>query len=235
MAYLKSNARVSFEHRVDNLKKTAKKAAYRYKKIPSDVRDVTFHAAILETSAALEEYIKVLLDDYKYKIQQSGLPLKNLPNSIRTYLLIKRIRPHFENLTYFGDERRALHRLDIDSNHFKVLNPNASVGHDIDIVSILDGKKYPSPKNWHILFLRLGIINIFDCVNNRLKRDSISFLESFNDVRTTLAHGHPPNLTYIDIQRHLDNMKSFVNGVDRVLCTHFCNYSGKCTWPHSVS
>lgn len=233
MSYLRSAARDAFEQRINKLRSAAKVAGTKSQGVPSQVREIAFHAAILETSAALEEYIKSLLEDYEFKALQFNLPLARLPDSIRTHLFIQRTRPHFENLSFLNDEKRALKKLDIKSDFFQVLDSNATVGTDIKIISVIEGKKYPSIQNWEILFLRLGITNIFAQVNIRLRRDSKFLLESFNDVRTALAHGEPPNLTYQDIQRHLDNMKSFIKGVDRVLCSHLCYCSGKEIWPTS--
>lgn len=231
MSYVKSSSRTAFEGRIDGLRKSAKVASTKSRKIPREVRDLAFHAAILETSAALEEYIKNLLEDYAYRSRSIGLQMGRLPQSVRTFLLIHGTLPHFENLALSRDERRALEKLDINGKAFSVLDPTAPIGRDVNIGALLDKKKYPSPKNWITLFCRLGIKDIFAAADVRLKRDTKLLLQSFNDVRTALAHGEAPSLTYDDVVRHLGNMKCLVGAVDRVLFSHLCSHSGKPSWP----
>lgn len=231
MSYKKSGARKAFEERVEGLRTSSRLASTKSKRIPRELRNLTFHAAILETSAALEEYIKNLLEDHVFRLQSAGLSIGTLPRAIRTFLLIKRTLPHYENLAFSRDEKKALEKLDIDGDAFVVLDQTAPVGRSIRVAVLLDKRKYPSPKNWAILFCRLGINNVFSAADRRIRRDTKSLLESFNDVRTALAHGQAPDLTYDDVSRHLGNMKSFVGAVDRVLCSHLCRHSGRDAWP----
>lgn len=231
MSYWKSDSRKSFEVRVKYLKSSSKAASTKANKVPRDVRDLSFHAAILETSAALEEYIKNILEDYIFLLKKEGILLGKLPLETRTFLLIQKTLPHYENLVSSRNEKRALEKLNIDSEAFYFLDSSAPVDQTLKVSILLDKKKYPSPKNWSLLFYRLGVKDIFSETEKRLKRDTKLLLQSFNDIRTALAHGEAPNLTYADVVRHLENMQSLVGAIDRTLCTHMCKYTGKHSWP----
>jgi hypothetical protein len=231
VSYKKSDSRKSFECRVEKLRVSSRIASVGVNNIPREVRDLSFHAAILETSAALEEYVKNFLEDYIFILKVRGVSIGDLPREIRTFFLIKKTLPHYENLAFSRDEKRALEKLNIDSEAFYLLDPGALVDQSFKVDILLDKKKYPSPKNWNVLFYRLGVKDIFSATEKRLRRDTKSLLQSFNDIRTALAHGEPPGLTYNDVFRQISNMQSLVGAIDRVLCTHICKYTGKDTWP----
>lgn len=231
MSYCRSSARIAFDDRVSQLKKSAKNVSSYSGVIDGPVRDLVFHAAILETSAAIEEYIKELLEDYDYKLRSGGVKLSLLPGEMKTYLLLREIRPHFENYILSRDERKALRKMGVDSGLFGVLDRSAPFNGRLKTAFVLEEKKYPSPKNWVGLFFRIGVRDIFSELGCEIQRNAKDMLQSFNDVRTALAHGQPPPMTYSDVERNLDDMMLLVRGVDRVLFRHFSRHSGRDTWP----
>lgn len=230
MPYKISRARKEFEVRVSSLKRNVRVASIKKLAIPYEIQQLTFHAAILESSASLEEYIKMLFLNFEHAAVRQPLEVNKLPPKWRSFIFFNSTRPVFENYFYSREERRMLNSLDIDGGLFDIAHAGTAINQNMKLSSVLDGRKYPSPGNWDRLFQRLGVTNIFGEVSSVLKRDSKSILESFNDVRTAIAHEYPPGLTVADVLHYLDNLLHFVRGIDRVTYRHLYEYAGESCW-----
>ena len=90
--------------------------------------------------------------------------------------------------------------------------------------------KYPSVKNLKILYIRIGINDIFNEVARRGQKDYKSQLESFLSIREAIAHQEAPVMTFQDVERHLDNLIDFINKIDRVVYSHITKISGEGYW-----
>lgn len=231
MPYTRSRARLGFEAQVRELKTAARRASLKRHQIPLDIKTLTFHAALLETSAGLEVYVKTLIEDYAYQAQSNSLRVEHLPPKLRSYVLFCGVRNAFEKYFSSGDEKELLNSLDLDAHLFDVAREGSNLNSSMRLTAVPDGRKYPSPRNWELLFRRLGINNLFGSVSSVLKRDAKSMLESFNDVRTAIAHESPPSLTKADVMRHLDNAIDFSRGVDRVAYRQLCAHGKHVCWP----
>lgn len=231
MAYRKSAARNEFESKIQRLKSTVRQASRKKQQLPVDIRNLAYHAAVFETSAGMEEYVKSLFDGFAYRIRQKGATTDHIPSALRTFIFVSRVKTKFESYLYSGDEKTMLAALDVNSSAYDVIRPGSILDKTARIEAVCVERKYPSPKNWQRLYQRVGMPDVFGLVSSALSRDAESLLESFNDVRTAIAHENPPDLTITDVVRHLDNMIDFVRALDRVTFQYMNKYAiGRC-WP----
>ncbi|MCE8050504.1 hypothetical protein HOP61_04280 [Halomonas daqingensis] len=232
MSYARSRARISFEKRVGELKNTARSVSYKRDRTSHRVRELVYHAAVFETSAALEEYVIQVFEDYHFSLLGNKNKMKDLPDAVRSYIFFSEIKGLFSNYILTGDERKFLESIDFNGNAFSVTFHDKDYDATINMKKVVDGKKYPSPRNWESLFYRIGLKGIFTRIDPLIKRSSKMMLVSFNDVRTAIAHESPPELNFGDISMHMNNMLVFIRGLDRVLFSHICKATGKSTWPN---
>ncbi len=237
MPYQKSDARNEFEDRIAALIKTARIASKKKNNIPSAVRDLTYHAAVFEASACLEEYIKSVIDDFAFRVKAHNPPLKakDLPSAVRSFIFLKSSISMYERYLYAGDERKLLRELDVNSSVFEITKDDNILTNKVTLSCIYNEKKYPSTKNWRRLFSRLGVNDVFGSVSSIIKRDAEATLTSFNDVRTAIAHQIPPSLALSDVIRNLSNALLLVKGIDRLLYRHFTAHAGQCCWPATAN
>lgn len=235
MSYARSDARKAFDCKILSLKRTARTASYNINSVPNSVRDLTYHAAIFEASACLEEYIRTLIDGVEYLLKSNSKAVDHLPKELRTFLFINNIKVKFKNYYLSEDEGRALRELQIRKPLYNILHDEQVVDSTLRIDSVYTNKKYPSVNNWRLLFKRLGISDIYGSVSSILSRDSEAILDSFNDVRTAIAHQIPPSLTINDVIRHLDNLIVFIRATDRVVYRHLVRDVGSECWPDGSS
>ncbi len=101
------------------------------------------------------------------------------------------------------------------------------------ISQIYADKKYPSPKNLQKLFFRLGIDNIFDEISKKLRKDSKKELDSFNSVRTSIAHeAQITGLSLDDIKAKLTSIIKITEAIDIILFDHFKSHTGAESWKY---
>jgi hypothetical protein len=231
MSYSKSSSRVAFENRARYLSISVKEAHIKRLAVPESIRNLVLRAAILDASAALEQYFEILLEDYQFNLRQSETRVANLPEAMWKFHFVSAVQGQFHSFTVSGDERKIVRELDCDALKTRYFLADAKVDRAFDLVCIVKDRKYPSVKNWKGLFFRLGLNDGFASVDRILRRDSKLLLRSFNDVRSTLAHGGSVSLTPLDVTRHLKNLQDVVRAIDRVLFGHLCKHSGKETWP----
>ncbi|MFP5300328.1 HEPN domain-containing protein [Cobetia sp. SIMBA_158] len=232
MAYSKSTSRKSFEEKVDHLLRTARLASLKRANNSASVIELVMHAAIFETSAALEEYIKDFFEHYEFVLHRNECLISNLPQNTIAFLYLKANKVSSSLYIEKRDERKAIEKVCIDENSLKLLNANQIFTRGLGLKNIISDKKYPTPKNWKLLFNRFGINDFHVKVDPILKGSSRNIMDSFNDIRTAIAHENPPALTFLDISKHLDNIVKLVSALDRMLHTHVCSHSGKPSWPN---
>jgi hypothetical protein len=230
MPYARSRARKIFEDRVIELRSSAKLASIKKRKFPEELKDLVYHAAILQTSAAIEEYVKQVIEDYQHRLITDSKKIKDLPQLTRAFILFSSTKNIHSSYLATNDEKKAIDKIDLNSPMFHSLFHDQEISHNTGLKNLLNGKKYPSPDNWETLFYRFGIVKIFSKMDANIKKPSKWMLTSFNDIRNSLAHEEPPDLTLGDINLHLNNMLDFVRGADKVIHKHICKVSGNSTW-----
>jgi hypothetical protein len=110
------------------------------------------------------------------------------------------------------------------------LNLTNTFSNAINPKSVLATNKYPSIKNLKILYIRIGISDIFNEVAKRGQKDYKSQLESFLSIREAIAHQEAPVMTFQDVERNLNNLIDFINKIDRVVYSHIAKVSGEVYW-----
>jgi hypothetical protein len=205
-------------------------ARLRTKKLPSDVREAIFQNCVFLLSATLEDFIADVLAHWFGELIRQGANAAKLPESTRFYLITQAIEQSFFNYVGDGDEvklasnviaKRGVLDLADASKPLPVLDYKAAV---------VAARRFPSTKNFDRLFGRIGIAKMSARMNARVKGDFLLGLQSFMDVRNALAHEAPPPITDIDVDRHIRNVRKWINGIDRELYSHVAKTSGSGLW-----
>jgi len=230
MPYSKSAAKKSFDARVKDLDRHARHAAYRNKKMRNEIRDLVFHSVIFHLSAALEDYVASLIGSWIHQVVARGMRSNALPPVARSYVIFHRQKVHYANFLSTNDEARILKRLAIANEEYKLLNEELEVPKILTPSIMLHEKKYPSSDNIKTLFNRIGVSNVFDLLGKRLEIDVELALKSFGDIRTSIAHESPPNLSMVDIESQIGFIKSLAGAIDRLMYSHVRECSGEQCW-----
>lgn len=228
MPYAKSVYRRDFETRVRDLLNEARNA----QRLPPErgaIRDMVFQCAIFQTSAALEVYIKLLIEGWVFalKTQNKSADLPDLP---RGFLITSRLRKHFDQFAYTGDEAQILRSIPREYQAWPIFDPNFLFPPYFDGKLFHEKTAYPSFKNLKRLFLRVGIDNFQAQMNRLLKSDVETLVENFQSIRTALAHSSPPALTLLDVKNNLADMDRLVRCIDRVFFRHVARHGGVVCW-----
>lgn len=229
MPYTISQHRKDFEIRTNELRK-ASSIAQRDANVPAVIRDLVFQCCILQTSAAIEEYIRSVFDGWAFKVRNSAQSFASIPMRTRAAIAKERLLPHFLGYNYTSDEKVLLQKLEGEADIWPMLQGVAPITATFEGRTIFDSRKYPSEKNMKVLFARIGIDNPFDQMASVMKADAELRLTGFNSIRTALAHSNPPQLTHLDVKREVLNMQSIVRAVDRVLHRHLTRQCGVSAW-----
>ncbi len=229
MRYSVSPFRSEFDERTNALISTAYRAE-RNSKVSSDIRDLVFQAAILQSSAAMEDYIKRTFDAWAFRVKNTAANCNAIPLRTRISFAKGRLVSHFSALNYNADEAQFLRRLEQETTLWQVLQGDLAIPPHFDGTSVYLERKYPSVKNLKVLYARIGVDNIFDQISRIIRSDAEMRLESFNSLRTALAHAQPPQLTYIDVKRNVLEAQSLVRGMDRVAHKTLSTYIGASIW-----
>jgi hypothetical protein len=232
MPYRMSSARKAFDAEVAQLV-TDLRSAHQGKALNATMRTHIVCSCVLLGMARLEVYVADLITDWLNEVNGSGVVSSRLPQRLRAfYLHDSGVVNAFKSLLVSEDEgsfltsvggslSSASYHLAIDTSPAPKLYPKR----------LIEDKKYPSPKNVHRLFYRVGFESIFNELNRSAKADMKLILQSFNDIRTAVAHeGVPPGASYKDIIRHLRDVQRFVYHLDRVMYKHVSVHSGSATW-----
>jgi hypothetical protein len=232
MPYTKSRARKVFDTEVNQMISVIRDA-YSSKANSSDVKVYVLSSAVMLCTARLEVYLEDLVNDWVHRINSSNQICKSLPDNLRAHCLNNgSVMSAYRQFIALNDEMAFLksignalsaksYVLGVDGESVPKLNSNQIHG----------GKKYPSPDNVKHLFNRLGIDRVFEKFNTKAKADVKASLQSFNDIRTAVAHqGIPVGANDKDIKNRLLEMKRVVSYIDKVFYTHVCKYTGSATW-----
>lgn len=232
MPYSKSRSRVSFESNLSNLLSLSRKASYKNSTFSYDYQNMIYQSSIFLVCASIEEYIKSFIEDLIFEYRSKSATLGEIPQNSKTLALLNNQQHIFKSYVFNGDEARTLKKLQVNENIFAVLDESAILNYEVVAKTIIGTKKYPSLKNLKVLYNRIGITDIMAEANRRGARDFKSQLESFLNIREAISHQAPPPLTFTDVLRNFNNIKSLINYIDRIKYTHINKISGSNYWPN---
>lgn len=231
MPYSKSKARREFEATHTKLLSLARRISYRNVILSYDHKNMIFQSSIVLLCSSLEEYLRVFVEDMFFKYRTNGAALSEIPLNPRTFSLFHKQRAIYEGYIHNKDETRVLENLKVTNPHiYSVIDDNVILTNHIDAKTIVNDKKYPSPKNIKILYNRLGIKNVFALTNSTGQKDYELLLRSFLDVRETIAHQQSAQLTFNDVKRNFENIKDLLDKLDRISFKYICQVSGQRYW-----
>lgn len=228
MAYKKSAYRMDFDQRLNFLRAEVRKAN-RFSEDHHDIRDMVFQCAIFQTSAAIESYLKLILESWVQEIKVRNLG-NCLPDNLRGHLALRKFVTPFERYVATRDELAIAKALGGERDFWAVMTGSAVLPAYVKGADVHDGSSYPSYRNIHKLFWRIGIVNIHDKICSILKRDVETMIESFQSIRTALAHAAPPTVTLTDVRDRLDDMSQLIRAIDRILYKHINLHGGCVCW-----
>lgn len=228
MSYSKSAYRTDFDERLRSLRREANRAS-RLRPPLHDLRDMVFQCAIFQTSAAVESYLKLAIESWfqEIKVLARG---DRLPRNVRGYFAARKLSGPFERYVSTRDEIPLAASLAQETTFWPMMMGSATIPPYVDGKDLHAGTAYPSFKNLKRLFQRIGIQNIHGDVAAILQRDVENMIESFQGVRTALAHASPPVITVQDVREKLDDMSELVRAIDRVFYRHVLAHGGSDCW-----
>ena len=232
MPYSKSRARKDFEHYISNLKRSVRLISLKKSVNSYDIKLMIYHSSLFLLSAAIEEYLKELISDWIYELNNSGADTGHLPIETRTYILMHKQFPEYKKYLFQEEERAAINNLKIDKPYYNLVGSGNDIPDEFTLERMLDRRKYPSIKNLKVLFKRIGINNVFVEVNMRAKKNLETSLDSFLSIREAIAHQNAPQLTVNDVKRHFDNITLLISYIDRVTYSQIVRISGIAIWPN---
>lgn len=231
MPYLKSAARKDLEEAVYYYKALSKKSSLKKNKINYELTQCVYKTAIFQTSAALEEYIQSVFEDWITALHSNNKTIESVPNELVYWGIGKKSLHIYKKYLLDNNESEFIKDL-INKNEIPPFYDNKSnVKSVINHMEFVRDRKYPSNKNISTLFNRFGMCDIFKKIHKKSKKDYRLILKSFSDKRTEIAHRFPSeNLTHTDIKTNLHNVTEIVNQLDRILYSHVCKTSGTDCW-----
>lgn len=230
MPYSKSLARQDFESEFFRIKKLAKKSSFASSPISYDHKQLIFQSCIFNLSARIEDYTKSLIEGILFNYRSRGAKLSDLHENIRIKGIIDNQTIHYRNYYNQSDEKKLIQNLSIKKGTFNLLDDDIVFVNQVKSINIISTNKYPSVKNLKKIYNRIGIEDIVAKINAESKRDLKTAFESFLNLRESIAHQSPPNITFQDVERHYDNVKQYINFIDRIVYKHICKFSTSKYW-----
>lgn len=228
MPYKRSSHRVDFDQRVDFLLKKARRAQ-RFRASDADIRDLVFQCTIFQTNAAMETYLRLLIESWAHEIR-SHKRGKVTPTSTRAFLTLKNLEKPFAKYHFDGDEKVLAATLQRQSDLWPFMLGVDELPSLFSGVALHDKTAYPSAKNIRRLFARLGIDDMMGRLSKNLHRDVDILISDFQSVRTALAHSLPPSITILDVEKLLADAKALVGSIDRIFHKHVMTHGGPNCW-----
>jgi hypothetical protein len=228
MSYKKSSYRIDFENRIKFLKGEAAKA----NGLPAthhDIRDMAFQCAVFQTSAAVETYLRLSVESWFQQIKLRSLGAA-LPDNLRGHLATRKFSRAFERYVATREELPLSVTLGAEKKFWDVMIGAAALPSYLAGKDVHDGVSYPSYKNLHRLFSRIGVQDVHGRLAAILKRDIETMIEGFQSVRTALAHSAPPTITLKDVRSLLSDMADLVRALDRILHHQVRKHGGDVCW-----
>ncbi|MCK4825000.1 hypothetical protein KA005_55135 [bacterium] len=229
MPYKSSLSRKDFIQETNQILETSRKASLKKTGIPNPAIDMILQAAIFKTSAHLEEYLKSTVSDWIFNALENDSSAKTLPDELRWFFISNSYLNEYKRFIYTNDESRLITDLKVKKENL-LHDDSQAISGLIHPMVILGNRKYPSIKNIKSLFNRIGISNIFQKIDKKTHRAFEPILRSFLDVRESIAHQNPPNLTLKDVVDHIRNIQILVSAIDRVLFSHVVACHGSQCW-----
>lgn len=230
MPYSKSKSRKYFDLIILDLTKTVKDTGTPQSQIPNIILQSVYKSVIFQSSAALEDYLKSLFEDWLFMIDRNNILTNNIPKELVYWELGRRQVSIFKKYILNGDEKKFVNELSKE-NSFKILLSDNSHAKDLLTKDFFMDKKYPSIRNIESLFARFGIKNIFDELGKTGRKNYRILLKSFSDKRTEIAHQYPStDLTGLDTLNSLNFLINFVNCIDRVVHNYVTKTTGNLCW-----
>jgi hypothetical protein len=232
MPYTRSVHRKEFEARLGYLASECLLAEKLGAGHPN-IRDMVFQCAIFQTSAAMETYLRLLIESWvqALKTQAKGL---SLPAVSRGFLATKRFESYFARYAFNKDEAKISADIPNEHQQWPILNPQPALPPHLDGKAFHDQTAYPSFKNIKRLFRRVGIAKPEAELNKYLKGDVETLIEGFQSVRTAIAHSSPPPLTVKDVKKLLNDNIKLVRCIDRMFFRHVIAHGGQSCWDLTV-
>lgn len=230
MPYKRSRARIDFEARSKSLRQVAKKVSYESSPLKYEQKLLIYQSTVFLMSAQLEEYTKNLIEDLLFNYESKNALMSEIPENIKTKSIIDNQLTHYKNYTHNPDERKLLKQIGCSKEYYHVLGSTNPFSNRINTNTVIATNKYPSVKNLKILYFRIGISDIFAGIARKGRKDFKIPLESFLSIREAIAHQAAPELTYLDIERHINNLDEIINYIDRVVYSHITKVSGEQYW-----
>jgi len=231
MSYKKSKARKEFEVTSNELISMAKQVSYKRANLSYEHKNMIFQSSIVLLCSSLEEYLRLFIENLFFSYKTNKAKLSEIPQNLRTFALFQKQKTIFENYIYARDEVKTLEKLKVSNKDlYSVIDDDIILLNQIDSKIVVNDRKYPSPKNLKILYNRLGVNNIFNETNKTGKKNYEFQLRSFLDIRETIAHQESTDLTIDDIKRNFENIRDFLDKLDRVSYKYVCRYSGHKFW-----
>jgi hypothetical protein len=228
MPYSKSRARQEFEQKSVELISLARQISYKNVALSYEHKNLIFQSTIVLLCSSLEEYLRVFVEDLFFSYRSQSASISEIPANPRTFSLFQKQRTIYEGFINNRDEFKTLEKLNVTNRHiYSVVDETQTFVNHIDSKTIVNDKKYPSPKNIKILFNRIGIRSIFSETDRVGKKNYELILRSFLDVRETIAHRASTDLTFKDIKRNFKNVSDLLDKLDRASYGHVCNISGQ--------
>ena len=194
----------------------------------SSLRDMVFQCAIFQTSAAIESYIRLVLEGWLFELKNTGLTA-SVPGTIKARFADVRLREKFNNAIYSGDESVIFPIVTSELDLWAFM-ADASFPRYFSGSLLHDKSSYPSWKNIVRVLKRAGILNPKASINAMLKADGETYVEAFQSVRTAIAHSSPPQIQVADVKTRLDEMAKLVGAIDRILHKHVVKHGGAVCW-----
>lgn len=231
MPYTKSSARNQFENVINSLHELSKDVADAGLIYKSEVRQAVFRATIFQASAALEEYIRAVFEGWIYLLKLNNKKIGNLPKSLVYCIAGKKQLEAFKNYIAYNDEAKLINSLSDITRLSKLFNSDELVKDVVYNGEVISDKKYPAAKNIMLISKRFGINDIFTLMAIKGKKNYKLIIDSFNDIRTEIAHQYPSSdLTYEAIAKNIIDLIDFVSKVDMVIYAHVKDTSGEDCW-----
>lgn len=230
MSYRQSASRKAAMSRLQDMVRTFDYARRRTRQLPAYVREAVFQNCVFLLSATLEDFVADLLARWFDELIRQKANVAKLPEGTRFHLIAQGVEQSFRNFLSDGDEIKLASNVSANRDLLVLADPTAVLP-PIDFKDgVLAKRRFPSPKNFDRLFGRVGIAKMSSRMNARVKGDFLLALQSLMDVRNALAHESPPAVTDVDVQRHVDNARKWINGIDRELYSHVVRTSGSLFW-----
>jgi|SRR5271166_1019044 len=228
MSYCRSVYRNEFDTQAADLLHKAKLAERLGKSYPT-IRDSVFQCAVLLLVAALETYLKLLVEAWVQKLKSKNFGTKT-PDHARAFIAAKKLDRAFALYHYDGNEKALYTSLMAESSLWPFLAGTPQLPAFFNGKALHDGAAYPTSKNIKKLFARLGVQDMIARLSRNLSRDVEVLIDSLQSIRTALAHSSPPPLTLSDVERHLTDCKALVGSIDRIFWAHVKAHGGSDCW-----